>query len=239
PAESEEWSATLKGLARAGSVELLDGATPRAIARAEFDRTTEGALARLAAFHKAEPTLPGMPRAVLAVEALARVKAGGPDAPAVGEAVLRKLESAKKIVSVGGDVKLPGHVPAVDAANSDLRPALEKAYRDAGLTPPTVKEATDPHAARAKEVASVLALLAREGVLVKVNQDLFFHRDAMAALTERLVSHLQAKQKIGAIEFKELAGNISRKFAIPLLEHFDAVKLTMRIGDERVLRKKS
>jgi selenocysteine-specific elongation factor len=37
-------------------------------------------------------------------------------------------------------------------------------------------------------------------------------------------------------EFKEMTG-LSRKYIIPLLEHFDATKVTLRVGDKRVLRK--
>ena len=238
PGESDDATSTLKSLVRTSAVEALDGALARSVSREAFDRTSAAALAILAAFHKASPSLPGMPRGVLAAEALRRVKAGGPEALATADAVLRKLESAKKIAAAGGDLKLPGHVPTIDAASSDLKPAIEKAYLDAGLTPPTVKEASEPHAARAKEVASVIALLMREGVLVKVTQDLYFHRDPIGTVTEKLIAHLRANPNINAIQFKELAGNVSRKFAIPLLEHFDAIKLTMRIGDERVLRKK-
>jgi selenocysteine-specific elongation factor len=37
-------------------------------------------------------------------------------------------------------------------------------------------------------------------------------------------------------EFKEMAG-LTRKHLIPLLEHFDMTKVTLRVGDKRVLRK--
>jgi selenocysteine-specific elongation factor len=168
-----------------------------------------------------------------------RAKIGGPDALAVGEAILRRVEAAKKIVAVDGSVKIPGHVARLDASTSDLKPAIEEAYRAAALSPPTIKEITEKHAARAKEVAAVIGLLQREGVLVKVSQDLSFHKDAMAALQSKLVEYLTANAKITALQFKELAGNITRKFMIPLLEHFDAAKLTMRVGDERVLRKRT
>jgi len=30
---------------------------------------------------------------------------------------------------------------------------------------------------------------------------------------------------------------LSRKYIIPLLEHFDAMKVTLRVGDKRVMRK--
>ena len=38
-------------------------------------------------------------------------------------------------------------------------------------------------------------------------------------------------------EFKEMTG-ISRKFVIPLIEYFDSVNLTIRVGDTRQLRRK-
>jgi len=38
-------------------------------------------------------------------------------------------------------------------------------------------------------------------------------------------------------EFRELTG-LSRKFMMPLLEFFDQEKLTIRVGDKRVQRKK-
>ena len=36
-------------------------------------------------------------------------------------------------------------------------------------------------------------------------------------------------------KFKDIAG-VSRKFAIPLLEYFDREKVTLRVGDKRVIR---
>ena len=48
---------------------------------------------------------------------------------------------------------------------------------------------------------------------------------------------LPAGGEINVPEFKEMTG-LSRKYIIPLLEHFDATKVTLRVGDKRVLRKK-
>ena len=38
--------------------------------------------------------------------------------------------------------------------------------------------------------------------------------------------------------FKELTG-LSRKYIIPLMEYFDMNKLTVRVGDHRILREKT
>ena len=55
-------------------------------------------------------------------------------------------------------------------------------------------------------------------------------------MQERLVDVLREKGEIDTPAFKDLTG-LTRKFTIPLLEYFDRTKLTLRIGDKRVLRK--
>ena len=69
-----------------------------------------------------------------------------------------------------------------------------------------------------------------------MNSALFFHQDALTALQEKLTTWLQEHKEIDAPAFKELTG-LTRKFSIPLLEYFDRIKLTLRIGDKRILRK--
>ncbi|HSH12243.1 MAG TPA: SelB C-terminal domain-containing protein [Desulfurivibrionaceae bacterium] len=48
---------------------------------------------------------------------------------------------------------------------------------------------------------------------------------------------MRAAGDIDAQGFKSLTG-LSRKFSIPLLEYFDKCKVTLRIGDKRVLRER-
>jgi selenocysteine-specific elongation factor len=86
--------------------------------------------------------------------------------------------------------------------------------------------------AKAREV---LGVLAKEGQVVKVKEDLYFHSEALNALKERLVAFLTAHGEISTPQFKEMTG-ASRKFVIPLLEYFDARNVTIRVGDSRRLR---
>jgi selenocysteine-specific elongation factor len=55
-------------------------------------------------------------------------------------------------------------------------------------------------------------------------------------LRERLVGYLKEHKEITTQSFKELVGQ-SRKFVIPLSEYFDREKVTLRVGEKRVLRK--
>jgi selenocysteine-specific elongation factor len=64
---------------------------------------------------------------------------------------------------------------------------------------------------------------------------MYFHRIPFERLKEELVHYLKENREITTPQFKELTA-VSRKFAIPLIEYFDQIKLTLRIGDKRILR---
>ncbi|HTN52893.1 MAG TPA: SelB C-terminal domain-containing protein, partial [Anaeromyxobacter sp.] len=62
-----------------------------------------------------------------------------------------------------------------------------------------------------------------------------FDAGAVAALRQRLVEFLRARREITTQEFKDLVG-ATRKHVIPLAEYFDREKVTLRVGEKRVLR---
>jgi selenocysteine-specific elongation factor len=89
--------------------------------------------------------------------------------------------------------------------------------------------------ASAADVAAVLKLLLAEGTAVRVSPDLYADAAAVAGLRERLVAFLRSRGGITTQEFKELVG-ATRKHVIPLAEYFDREKVTLRVGEKRVLR---
>ncbi|MFA6283998.1 MAG: SelB C-terminal domain-containing protein, partial [Desulfurivibrionaceae bacterium] len=57
------------------------------------------------------------------------------------------------------------------------------------------------------------------------------------ALQEQVVAFIRKEGEIDAPRFKNLTG-LTRKFSIPLLEYFDKIKVTIRVGDKRLLRER-
>ncbi|MBN1277059.1 MAG: SelB C-terminal domain-containing protein, partial [Deltaproteobacteria bacterium] len=80
-------------------------------------------------------------------------------------------------------------------------------------------------------------VMVKEGVLLKIKEDLYFHRDAVENLEKSLIDFLKSNGEITTPQFKDITG-VSRKYTIPLIEHFDRLQITVRVGDTRVLRKK-
>jgi selenocysteine-specific elongation factor len=71
--------------------------------------------------------------------------------------------------------------------------------------------------------------------LVRIKSEIYFHRIPFENLRKELVTYLKNHQQITTPQFKELT-KASRKYVIPLIEYFDQIKLTLRLGEKRVLR---
>ncbi|MDB4970681.1 MAG: selenocysteine-specific translation elongation factor [Myxococcales bacterium] len=187
------------------------------------------AVAAVEAFHAAQPLAAGMPREELRAKVSGDVK--------LLHLVLETVGSDGTLVVERDTVRLPSHDPARDQARAGLAPLAERTlavYAAAGLQPPRPVEAAATLAVDPKELAPVVDMLVRGGSLVRM-KDLVFHAPAVDEIRAKLVAYLQAHAEISPQQWKDLVG-ASRKFTIPLAEHFDGEKLTMRVGEVRKLR---
>ncbi|HKO36245.1 MAG TPA: selenocysteine-specific translation elongation factor [Pyrinomonadaceae bacterium] len=185
----------------------------------------------VAAHHQAEPLSRGLALEVLRGRHFAHVSAE------LFRAVLAEVEQAGALVVEKDVVRKPEHTRAVSGADAALRDRLEAVYREAALAAPSMTEAftrAGINAGTQKHGRKVLQVLIDAGSLVRVDGEMFFHRDALEDLKAKLRSHAAKEKSIDVPTFKELAG-ISRKYAIPLLEYFDRERVTRREGDRRVI----
>ncbi len=179
-------------------------------------------------FHKANPLLPGIPKQDL----LGRFKHSRAE---VVEAALADLVQAKKLVVAGDVVRGVGREVAFTADEAKAKSLIEREFEVAGLTVPgfaAVLEKLPVDSARAHKI---LQILVREKVLVKIAADLIFHQTALVRLRALLAKYRKEHgEQLPIAAFKELTG-VSRKYAIPLLEHLDRERVTRRVGDQRVI----
>ena len=76
------------------------------------------------------------------------------------------------------------------------------------------------------------------GGIIKINEEMCFSREVLVKLREDYKAMLIKDGKATPATFKDLTG-LSRKYIIPLMEYFDVNKLTVRVGDHRILREKT
>ncbi len=150
--------------------------------------------------------------------------------------LLAALEKEGKIVVERELVRLTGRERGIAAGQLDLQTGIETALRTGGMEPPTIREFCAAFRCTEKVALEHLNHLSRHGKAVKVKSDIFYAPEPYAAIREKLTAHLKKTGAITPNEFRELT-SLSRKFMIPLMEHFDGEKLTIRVGDKRILRK--
>lgn len=204
----------------------------RALASGEVvESLAAGLTAHLGDFHAKNPMKQGVSRGELA----STWGRGLPDK--LFHLVLERLVKAGAVVAEAELLRLAGHKVSLASDQSRLRQAILDAYAKGGSAPPNLPEVLDPLGVSFKEAAPVFKLLQEQGELVKVKEDMYFHAPVLADLRQRVEDYLASHEDMGAPEFKEVGG-LTRKYAIPFLEYLDKEKITVRVGDRRVLRKR-
>jgi selenocysteine-specific elongation factor len=135
-------------------------------------------------------------------------------------------------------VRLFSHRVDLKGDLEDIRSRIYKAYYEAALAPPLLKELLDSFGESRKKAQDLISVMLKEGNLVKVSEELSYARESLEKLRKDYQAYLLKEGKANPAGFKELTG-LSRKFIIPLMEYFDKTKLTIRVGDNRILREKA
>ncbi len=204
------------------------------VGQSAFGSLEDAAQKEVMKHHDRHPLSRGLPRETLRERHFAHTP------PEIFRGVLAALETSGVLSSDREVVRAASHSLSLSVADAALKENLEIAYLDAGLEAPTFDEALERANCAGGSVENareLLQLLIDAGTLVRVANELFFHRTAL----EKLVADLRVygaahepERLIDVRAFKQLAG-ISRKFAIPLLEYFDRERITRRAGDKRLI----
>jgi selenocysteine-specific elongation factor len=149
-------------------------------------------------------------------------------------AVIERLVKEKQIEVSAEQVHLSGRGVVMKDDEAESKAVIEGAFASAGLKVPALKEVLSGLKVDHTRAQKIVTLLLRDKVLVKVSDDLVFHRDALAELRKRLAAEKAKSPKIDVARFKDLA-RVTRKYAIPLLEYLDRERVTRRVGNERVI----
>jgi selenocysteine-specific elongation factor len=183
--------------------------------------------AHLAEFHAKEPLKDGLAKE----ELRSRLPAQLP--PTTFSWMLSRLADAGKIAVERDKVRLATHHPTLSAAEEDLKAKIEAVYREAGFQPATPESLLGSLGSERKLFQAVFRRMVDDGILVRVKEEIFLHRERYQEMRDRVLGHFKTTPSINVGTMKDLFG-VSRKYAIPFLEHLDDVRITRRQGDERV-----
>ena len=178
-------------------------------------------------FHRRQPESPGIGRERLLTESAISKD--------VFDNLIERMREAGTLAERKGCLALPEHREQFNDAEQKLIQDVESLFRNHPFDPPRPAEVAQRLHTAPPQVQRALRILMEQQRLVRVDQDLLFHADAVGDARERLVAYIHEHGGLESVQFKYLL-DTSRKYAIPLLDYFDKIGLTRRVGYTRHLK---
>ena len=234
-AESKELEKILNNLSGQRKALLFDKEERRYVHGEVFQAACDSVLRFLDDYHKREPMKPGVGKSE--VESSLPAKPGKRLPSKLFHLVVERLIRDGEI-EIGQEVIFrAGHTVSLASDQEALRTGILKAYVEGGALPPNLKDVLEEMGVTENEAKPVVQLLVGEGKLVRLKAGMLYDAAALKALTDSIVAWTEEHGELGPGDLKGFTG-LTRKYAIPVLEYLDEARITIRVGDKRVLRKR-
>ena len=195
----------------------------------KWNRFRERLRAALEEFHQGHPLAPGMD-----LEEVRARLAGGVSARLFRD--LADLLAGEGVcVREGNHLRLPGHRVEMGAREKSLSAEITAALGRNPLAPPYLKEMEKALRVERPKLNEVIRVMERQGEIVRVTTELYYLKDSIDRIKADLYSYFETHEEMSAATFRDILQS-SRKYTIPVLEHFDRTGVTMRVGDVRKLK---
>ncbi len=150
---------------------------------------------------------------------------------AVFDEALETAIQEGRLQATGDRVNLPQAAPSLTEVESRALEQVERRLASSGFQVPDLSELLNELPPGVKP-GEVVRHLQEAGRVVKVTSDLLYPTQLWAEIEARVRAHFARRPALTMAEFKELL-QVSRKYAVPILEHLDRSGLTRREGDLR------
>jgi len=174
----------------------------------------------LAKYHAANPLRSGMPRE----ELRSKIK----QTPKVFTYLIDKLIQQGVISGSSQVVWQSGFEVRLNPIQQKAATELLGLFKDNKFTPPSVKECQEFGG------FALYQVLIQKGDLVQITEDIVFDGKTYQFLKSEVIRHIEVNGSITVADFRDKY-QTTRKYALAVLEHFDAINITKREGDFRRL----
>jgi len=224
---SKRLETILAELAAQGTISRVPGG--QFMHRQRASQLEAAILAALDAFHREEPASVG-----ITAESLHEMTAIEKD---LLTGFLDRMKAAGAVALRNGLYALPSHRAAMSDAAQEAAVRVEALFKTRAFAPPEVGDMAAAAGVQPKAAETAMKTLIEHGALIKIAPDMYFHKSAVELARERITKHIEEKGSLPSVDFKYLI-NTTRKYAIPLLDYFDKIGVTLRIGNTRYLKKR-
>ena len=219
----------IEDLEQAGRVEVFLVGSDQFIVASHLEKEwLEQVKKTLADYHRKYPLRSGYPKEEMRSRFLKSLT------PRLYQAVLDNWVEEGEISIDGQSLALPDFSIKLTPQQEESIAQLCEKMQTQLFSPPGVEEIQE----MLGNDQDLLQYCLQQGLLVKVSEDLFFLREGLEKAWLLLEKHLSEQGDLTIAQARDILGT-SRRFCLPLLEYFDRMKKTKRVGDKRVLLSRS
>ncbi len=206
------------------------------ISKEAFSKYEEIFLNLLQNYHTNEPLKQGMLRdMLLSSRDLALDKS--PQSQKLGLYILEKLQKTNKISYANEYYFLASFSVTLAKDEEEIQDNILSILRREPMTPPNIKDLFEEANIATKEGQRILKLLIEKKEIIRLNESIYYDAKTLQDIEAKTRLYFENNKELNPAAFKEISEGLSRKYIIPILEYFDAIKFTLRVGDIRVLRR--
>jgi selenocysteine-specific elongation factor len=192
--------------------------------REAIQKTAENILAAVQTFHAANPQRAGISRE----ELQATLKSN----PVLLDAAAESLLQSRQLERNGVLLARAGWNARIPDSDQRLCDHIAAKLQQAGWSPPGLEELAAAANEPLPRVVALARLLAERGVLLRLDDRIWMHRDAVEAGRQTALKLFTRAPAFSTMAFRDALG-VSRKFAVPLVDYLDKTRFTVRSGNNR------
>ena len=129
---------------------------------------------------------------------------------------------------------ISGHSPALDNRLDTIKDKIIKIVKIDSFMVPSVKEVNEEISVKNNDFNKIIHFLETQEEVFQLDNTFLMHKSVYNKIKETILEYFKSNKTISVPQFKDIF-NISRKYAVPILEFLDKQKITIRNGNDREL----
>jgi len=153
--------------------------------------------------------------------------------PKVFTTLLKYFEDNAQLCIKSNLISLPGYQPSPGEKEQYIIEAINQRFLENPFSPPAWEEIEAVKGLAEATLNEIVAYLVEQGLIVKLAENMYFAQSAIEKGQELLTNYFASEKELSLATARDLF-NTSRKYALPLIEYYDRIRFTRRIGDVRI-----
>lgn len=153
--------------------------------------------------------------------------------PKVFTGLLKYFEDNGILQSRNNLITIPGYQASPGEKEARLMAEIKGQLQANEFNPPAFEEIDALKAVSETDRNEMIAYLAESGEIIKIIDNMYFSAAAIEHGKEMLADYFTKEKELSLATARDLF-NTSRKYALPLIEYYDRIRFTRRVGDIRI-----